>query len=294
MSEPAAVSDADEGGLDDDEEIPAHDLVTSDAALSLEEAGALAGRRGVTLALLLGEVGTGKSTLLAELWTEFMVHGEIGQTGFAGSTTALAFEERAYHSRLKSGRAASAQRRTTENDDGFLHLRAARDGGALVELLAADITGEHFTRIREGTPLLEELAFAGRADRFAFLVDGAAIADRAQRENAFNRTRRLIRQLTTSRCVVATARAALVLTKQDELQRDDIGVYAKFETKLLGLLQKLDDEAEAFQVAARPRDGSDPSGLEPLMAWLTCPDRSVAAARTLESGSRRAFARFTA
>ena len=139
------------------EATPQSDLFTSEAALSLQEARTLTGRRGGTLVLPVGEVGTGKTTLLVELWSLLLLHGSIGGHSLAGSRTALAFEERAYYSRVESRADAATTIRTYEADDGFLHLRICRPDGSLRELLFADFTGEHFERIREGTMLLEEL-----------------------------------------------------------------------------------------------------------------------------------------
>jgi hypothetical protein len=270
------------------------ELVTSDASLTLEEARPFARRRGATLVLLLGEVGTGKSTLLAELWNEFMAHGEIGETGFAGSVTSLAFEERTYDSRIESDRERSGQRRTQESQDGYLHVRVQRGDGALTEVFLTDITGEHFTRVREGTPLAEELSDAARVDRFTFLVDGAAVADAMRRENVYNWTRRLIRALKVSGCLSATARTALVLTKQDLLTPEDIDAYTQTEARLLDQLLDIDASAQALRISARPKDGSEPAGLGPLVAWFASDDKVRISPAQEEPNSDRAMSWFQA
>jgi hypothetical protein len=101
-------------------------LWTSDAALTFDEARTLMSKRGATVVMLAGEVGSGKTTLLVELWTDLLLAGALGEVRFAGSTTALAFEERSFESRLESGGLSSETRRTNEDDDGFLHLAVTR------------------------------------------------------------------------------------------------------------------------------------------------------------------------
>lgn len=299
MTAPPDADDADDDAVPSEEPAPSTattepQLVTSDVALTLEEARPFARRLGGTLVLLLGEVGTGKSTLLAELWNEFMAHGSVGDTGFAGSVTSLAFEELTYDSRIESERETSGQRRTQESQDGYLHLRVQRVDQTLAELFLADITGEHFTRIREGTPLLEELPDVARVDRFTFLVDGAAIADLSRRENAYNWTRRLIRAVKASGCLFPTARTALVLTKQDLVTNAFADAYSETEAKLLGELRDIDPAATSFRISARPTDGSEPRGLSELIAWIAQIDRPPTTTTSDETDSDRAMSWFQA
>src|SRR5579862_3171963 len=89
-------------------------LVTSEAALTLPEARTLSGRRGARVALMMGEVGTGKTTLLVETWERLLVEGALGDSSIAGSRTALAFEERAFYARIGSERATPLTPRTAE------------------------------------------------------------------------------------------------------------------------------------------------------------------------------------
>jgi hypothetical protein len=132
-------------------------------------------RRGTTVVLLMGEVATGKTTLLCELWTRFLLAGHIGDLCLAGSRTALAFEERSYLSRMRSQAAQPDTARSQVESDGFLHIRAKRDDNEPVELLLSDVSGEHFERVREGTALVDELPWVARVDRFAVFVDGQAL-----------------------------------------------------------------------------------------------------------------------
>lgn len=250
-------------------------LFTSDAALGFKEARSLTGRRGATLVLLVGEVKAGKTTLLVELWTALLLQGSISSHSFAGSRTALAFEERAFYSRIECRAGTARTVRTHEEDDGFLHLRIRRPDGVLRELLLADITGEHFQRIREGTPLLDELPWVGRVDRFVIVVDGKGYATPGEREVILNRVRRQIYAIRSSGAVNATARLAIALTKLDDLSGEQRAEYSGTAKALLAEVLKLDDQATSLLIAARPADGSSALGLDDLMQWVCSDNRSA-------------------
>ena len=268
-------------------------LFTSDAALSFEEARSVTGRRGATLVLLMGEVGAGKTTLLVELWSLLLLHGRICNHSLAGSRTALAFEERAYHSRLEARMRTATTIRTHEANEGFLHLRIQRPDGSLRELLFADVTGEHFRRIREGAPLLNELPWAGRVDRFLVIVDGKGFATPGEREVILTRVRRQMYALRNSQAVNTTARVAIALTKLDELSGDHRERYTEEEKSLLSEIRKIDDQASALRIAARPAEGTLRVGMDSLVQWVGGHDRSAhEVSRALRIPASRAIGRF--
>jgi len=289
-------ADEDEESLLGDHGFPReeHRVFTSDAALSLDEAQEIASERGVTLGLLMGEVDSGKSTLLVEMWTDFMTRGRIEQYVFAGSVTSLAFEKRAFLSRNESGYAVPETPRTQGDDDGWLHLRV-QDQATLTDLLLADVTGEHFRHVREGVPLETELPFIGRVDRYMVIVDGAGIGDRYRREVTVNHATRLLRQLSLCAETSPTARIAILLTKEDRLSKAQRIEYDTVESNLLRLAKIVDAQAVALRVAARPHDHSDARGLEQVMAYLCLPPKNFASGSTFPVRvSSRSIGRFGA
>ena len=268
-------------------------LFTSDAALSFEEARTLTGRRGATLVLLVGEVGAGKTTLLVELWSALLLQRHICAHSLAGSRTALALEERAYHSRVESRADAATTIRTHEADDGFLHLRIRRPDGLLRELLLADITGEHFERIREGTALLDELPWATRVDRFLIILDGTGYGAPGEQEIVMNRALRQIYALRHSRAVNVSARVAIALTKLDELSQEERSRYSVAQESLLAEVRGVDDQATSLLIAARPADGTPAQGLDSLIEWLCSDDRMEEGERLIPAtAGARAIGRF--
>ena len=267
-------------------------LWTSDAALTLGEARRLTSRRGATMIMLLGEVDVGKTTLLAEMWTEFLSHGRLGGCGFAGSTTALAFEERSFGSRIESDARGAETKRTAEEDDGFLHVRVAPDGGGIRELLWADFTGEHFLRIREGRPIDEELPWLGRVDRFLVMIDGALVASPGTGEIANTRTQRLLYALQASQRVAPSSRLALAVAKQDMMVPQTRDAFGDTESELLTLALEIDPTAQVLHLSARPRTGEDPWGLSDVVDWVLSGDRQNLGVHPGQAVPARSMSRF--
>jgi hypothetical protein len=267
---------------------------TSDAELDLEDARRLTSRRGATLTMFLGETGVGKTTLLAELWTDLLLHGSLGSVRFAGSCTALPFEQRAFESRMESGVMKAFTLKTYEEDDGFLHLRVSPSAGRVVELLLSDFAGEHFVRIREGTALEDELPWAGRADRFVVVLDAKAATSPGEGEVVVTRTERLLHALDGASDVVGSRRLALVVAKDDAVEderRDGLSLTIE---RLQKSAHRFDPGTSVIHVAARPAHGVAPYGLDSLLQWLAADSEVTPSVLHEAATPARAFARFRA
>ncbi len=288
---PENVAEPDEAPQEEEVASPPA-LFTSKAALSLEEAATIVGRRGATVVLLMGEIGAGKTTLLVELWAVFLLRGTIGGHRLAGSRTALALEERAYHSRVESKLESGTTRRTHETEDGFVHMRVQRPDESLREVLFADVSGEHFSRVRQGRPLLEELPWVTRTDRFVVVIDGAKYAALGEREVMLNAARRQLFALQNSGAVDQRARVAVCIVKTDQMSDDDEQSFISDSGSLLEEARKIDDSAVCLAIAARPADGSAAVGLDSFLAWLCGDDRIPKRAPPVVDAPLRAISRF--
>ena len=284
--------------LDEEERprAPEQPIVTADDAMTLQEARLLSGRRGARLVLLMGEPRTGKNTLTATLWQRFLEADGLAGHRLAGSRTARGFERRAQWARQEARQPEAHFPVTRIEDGGLLHLRVRRGDGARVELLLSDLGGEQFERVREGRPLLEELPWAARVDRFAVVVDATALAVPGASEIAVTRARRQLLALRTPTLVRDTARLAVVITKSAALNRAGEDALARHEPVLLALARELDPEALTIRTAALGPDGADLQGLGDLLSWLCSDDRPQAPIEMpdFELGGARSIAAFRA
>lgn len=242
---------------------------SSDAELDLADARRLTSQRGTNMVMFLGESGVGKTTLLAELWTDLLLQGSLGGLRFGGSCTSIPFEQRAFQSRMESGVLNGYTLKTYEEDDGFLHLRVGSDE-RVVDLLLSDFAGEHFVRVREGTPLAEELDWTWRVDKFAVVLDGKAMVTPGEREVAITRTERLLLALQTSTEVHPTSSLRLVVAKDDvAIEPGQRQVLDEAVDRLCEVARSVDEGATGILVAARPALGTEPYGLDQLLDWLS-------------------------
>jgi hypothetical protein len=269
-------------------------LVTVEDTMTLEQARALSGRRGVRVVLVLGEAATGKTALCAMLWQQFLEQDGLAGHRLAGSRTARGFERRAHWARLASSQRQARFPATRVDDGGLLHLRVRRPDGRRVELLLSDLGGAQFERVREGQPLLDELPWAARADRFAVVLDADALSQSGESEVAVTRTRRLLLALDASGAVRDSARVALVLTKTDRLDENGAKALARHEADLLELARCCDPDAAWVRTAAVALARTERQGLAEFVSWLCLNDRPRQPAPVPEVAPGRRIAAFRA
>jgi hypothetical protein len=267
-------------------------FLTAVDTMTLSQARTVSGRRGARLVLLMGEAGTGKTALIATLWQRFLEADGLADHRLAGSRTPLGLERRAHWLRLDSEQPFERFPSTRFEDGAVLHVRVRRPDGELVELLLADLAGEQFERVREGRPLLEEIPWGPRVDRFVVLMDAQALSVTGESEIAVTRAQRLILSLRSPGVVRETARVALAYTKVDTLARSGENALRRHEEVLLAAAQAVDPEATSFLTAALAREHGDPPGFGDWLAWLCIDDRPKLHAPVPEVAPERAIAAF--
>jgi hypothetical protein len=265
---------------------------TSNAEFSFDEALAITPRRGARLVMMMGEVGVGKTTVMVELWTRLVGVAAIGGFRLAGSRNVMAFEERAYLSRMAAGVETAATARTHYGEnEGLLHMAVARPDRRRVDLLFADYSGERFELVRGGRPALTELPWAPRADRVAVVVKGSALGNPGTLEVETNNSSRLLLQLRQQGAVHSGARFAVILARDDQVDEEAFAAAKARLDNLVKLAQEFDPGAALIRLAARPRDGSDPYGLDTLLDWLCRDDQPPAVGEFPAPVPRRAIDR---
>jgi len=250
--------------------------IGGDQALSMSEAGEITASRPSTVVLVAGDYGSGKTTLVVELWAQFL-SGAFHGWQFAGSRTLAAFDRRHSPSRLSSGRTRATTERTRDDDMRLLHLELASDSGLRKSLLFSDVKGEFFGDLVHGQSVTESVPIAERADLCILVVDGQRLTDPAGRAGTFWRSRLLLGALTDPGGLRPGTRLLLLVSKSDLLTsavrsevEEAIDALSRFATER-GL------DPHAVLVSARPDDSEeDPQGLELVMDWVTLAETATA------------------
>lgn len=238
-------------------------------SLDLTDATAVAAHVGSTVILVAGKNYSGKTTLLVQIYAQFL-NGPFAGLEFAGSETLDAFDERHFGGRAVSGNEGEEMDHTEDVDMRFLHLRLADSTEHQRALMPTDLVGELFNDIRDGVRVDERVPIARRADKVLFVVDGAEVKELGQRQVAERDAHLTLAGLTEPGGVSPDTPVMFVLTKADLLDDEHV---AWFETCAERLIKSAREERGmtaviAHVVAARPRDASKPRGLKEVVEWM--------------------------
>ncbi len=242
-------------------------------ALSLEEASALVENRPCTVTVVAGEFESGKTTLIVELYAQFL-SSRFGGWTFGGSKTLKALDDRHRPARLSSGASKATTERTQDDDMRLLHLRLKKEGLA-VDLLASDVRGEFFENIINGADVADEVPLASRADTCVLVLDGKLLANPVTRGEAFVRARQLIGGLTEPGGLRAGTRLAILCSKGDLFPTNLRDALQAPIERLVELGARRGLRPTVMIVSARPDEATVPAqGMEELLTWLTDADDS--------------------
>ncbi len=249
-------------------------LLQAPDALTAQEANGLLAERPGRVVVWAGDSDTGKTTLSCELY-ERMRRGETALK-FAGSRTLLALEQRSHPSRAISGRRVRETHRTERDPDDreLLHIRAQDSKHGLLNLILADLPGETFRELRDHVTVPDDVSVLRRADKLAFLADGARIVDPKQRSMVQTGIRQLVQRLTAAGLPDRRTAIALVVTMWDLVVDDPVGsaYWEEREDALLSELREIDPEVGHFRVSARPPpDWTHETNMESLTRWVVAP-----------------------
>lgn len=239
-------------------------------SLSIAAADALAAKWGASVTLIAGEQNAGKTTLLVELYAQFL-KGPFAGWSFAGSDCLIALDRR-YDGARGAGPAPPEVEHTVDEEMRLIDLRLRDSTGRRVHLLLSDIKGEFVRQVIEGEPLSDELPLAVRADRAAVVIDGEKIGDRHRREQALTRARLAIGALTDPGGLPRGRPLAILLTKHDRLDQEAREWFTGRAEELRAFAQQRGSHATTLITAARPEGAPHKAeGLADVLAWLVAP-----------------------
>jgi Double-GTPase 2 len=258
-------------------------------SLTWVEADRVAARHGATIVLVAGNQDSGKTTLLLQLWAQFL-RGPFAGYRFAGSETLDAFDDRHYPCRVDSGNAYPDTEHTTDTDMRFLHLRIASATGERHALLMTDLWGELFKDVATGAKVSDRVPVAPKSDKTLVVIDGEEVADDTKREAAMRNAKTLIGALASEDGLRSDAPIMVLLSKSDVLTPKDEEWYRLKVANLVDFAKTSGFTAvEEHRVAARPPD-AEPVGLERVLEWMcTREERALIVEPARMSGSGRVF-----
>lgn len=247
--------------------------------LSLDRATQLLRQRPSRVVAILGPYASGKTTLIAGLYGQFL-NAPFASFEFARSTTLHAFERACHLSRLASGRATSTTERTERGTFGFFHLDLAHSATQECHtLLLGDRAGEDYMEATNTVAAAQAFAEVQRATTITLLVDGAQLALIEHRHNVIGDIELLLQALVEAEVIGPAQQLAIVLTKLDlvDASPDAARARAAFD----GLASSLTDRytgifasIKVFLTAASPASTTTPNGLginELLRYWMVPP-----------------------
>ncbi|MBF4563128.1 GTPase domain-containing protein [Microbacterium sp. VKM Ac-2870] len=254
--------------------------IGGDEALSMSEAGDVTASRPSAVILVAGDYASGKTTLVVELWAQFL-DGSFNGWDFAGSRTLSAFDRRHLPARLSSGRTEATTERTQDDDMRLLHLELAAGPSRRASLLFSDVKGEFFGDLVDGQPVAESVPLAKRADLCVLVIDGEHLKQPADRAGSLWRSRLMLGALTEAGGLLPGTPLLITISKSDLLSRSARDEVEAAVEPLRRFASDRNLVPEIAFISARPDDAQDaPRGLESVLEWATRDRR-----RELESDS---------
>jgi len=256
-----------------------------DRALTPEEADLVARNAPCRLVLVAGEFESGKTTLVVELYAQFL-RGPFAGATFGGSHTLRALDARHHPARVESGEPVPVTDRTGEEDMRLVHLRIQREA-RVHNLLFSDVRGEFFENIIDGAAVSAEVPLAGRANVCLLLIDGAGVANVLHRQSMISRAQLLIAGLTEPGGLRDGTPVMILLTKGDLLSADVKAWASSHMDSLSELAARRHLVPRALIVAARPLDSAQFGLEEVLDGVLPAPPDRLARVVEVQPGDRQ-------
>lgn len=230
-------------------------------ALTAQEATAVMAAHDTEVVVVLGDIGVGKTTLIAALY-EQLARGPVAGWSFAGSRSLLGFEARSFLATAASGRTTEDTPRTSRSTDRIaLHL-ALRDSGVTRHVLLGDVSGEHAHNLIRFNEPGDYQALFRVGTRLLVLVDGERLLTIAAQNAVLAEARTLLRAAIEVGDLRPGTPIELVVTKWDQCS-DAPGVNDELE-RLLTAARDLWTPVALHRTAARP----DGAGLAELFKLL--------------------------
>lgn len=232
----------------------------SGEALSIQDTYSVMAKEKTRLIVVIGPSESGKTTLETALYQMFQ-NGQLENYYFAGSKTLQGYEERAFLTRINSGRTKPDTPRTSTGiQEQFLHIKVYNvEEETCYNLLFADIAGEDYSNcIANSDEMKRQFPYFKNADFFVALLDGNQIRDKAKRHSIPENLKQMFRTVVDADLCKDGSVLQIVTSKYDLIDADlenseELLKYlAQNETSLNKYFAKYFSRVEFVNIAAMP------------------------------------------
>lgn len=259
-------------------------LLPRGLALSPAETYPITSRENSNFTVIIGGAGCGKTTLVTSLYQMFL-KGSFGNYLFAGSQTLSAFEDRAFHTRLKSNRKNPETPRTERNSlDSILHLRLSKDGRK-VNLLLSDFSGEDYNDIIANIDAVKDnFGIISSAQKLMLVIDGERLLSIRYRREEVQKVMDIFQTIYDANLLNPTSKTLIAISKYDLIKKDQN--EAKIRLYINNILPQFREKFSSIannisfcEVAAMPANENNVAmgyGLDKVLVFLTDCEREYA------------------
>jgi len=186
--------------------------------LTLQEIPIVTNKHHCELVVILGDLDSGKTTLLATIFDLFQT-GDFQNLLFAGSLTQKGFERRSHLSRVVSGRSKADTERTKSLEFRVLHLAVKVKGRSEVRhLLLSDVSGETIRQARNSSSVMKkQLQVVKHADHLFYVLDGEGLTSQNRAKTLLNADL-FIKSAIQNQIFNSSTKLNILITKWDKLK----------------------------------------------------------------------------
>lgn len=268
----------------------------SSEELNISQTSLITNNHLTKLIFIVGESGTGKTTILAEIFNSFQL-GLFSKFQFAGSLTQIGFERRCHLSRINSKSESPVTDKTRSKEFNFLHLCVrSTTNNKKHHLLLSDIAGERFQRARDSSTAMKELGLMNRSKEIYYLIDGKRLADKTERNSIIANNNSFIQQAIDDAIFTKETVLKIYFSKWDLLVKAGLNLEnliisqmkKDFSDKIKGI--------EFYYMATRPDSNEELENLfeiESFLEFWTRDDSNETKSRLEFENGNRLFHNYT-
>lgn len=209
--------------------------------------------------VIIGAAESGKTTLITSLYQQFLKKEISKKYHFAGSQTLMAFEDRAYLTRIQSQQAQPDMKHTQRGSlDKILHLRIKNLNMQTFEnLLFTDVSGEDYESVIGNTDAAkEDFPTVYSAHCIVLLIDGKKFLNERYQDSVIQKSINILKTFQNANLLNEKSKIIVTVSKYDliakENNEDLILAVKNVLDKFFKQLPEIKNNLQWHRIAAMP------------------------------------------